>query len=305
VAFDGGPPVLDGVDLSVESGVCRGLVGESGSGKTLLALAVAGLLPPGAAVTGGSILLHGRELAGLPPRARRELLAREIGIVFQDPVSALHPAWPVGAQVAEAMRAAGSTRRAARLGAVALLGRLGLPEPERRAREFAHQLSGGMCQRVGLAMALAKEPSLLLADEPTTALDVTVQAGILWLLEDLRRERGIGVVLVSHDLGVVAGSAARITVLYAGRVAEEGAVEDVFARPLHPYTAALLAATPGRGGRLAAIPGSVPSPEARPAGCSFAPRCGVAEERCRAEIPDARRFGEQSVSCHRAERGDG
>jgi oligopeptide/dipeptide ABC transporter ATP-binding protein len=209
----------------------------------------------------------------------------------------------VGAQVAEAVRAAGATRREADRRAVALLGRMGLPEPERRAREFPHHLSGGMCQRVMMAMALAKEPALLLADEPTTALDVTVQAEILSLLADLRRERGIGVLLVSHDLGVVAGHASRITVLYAGRVAEEGPVEDLFRRPLHPYTAGLIGAAPGRGGRLAVIPGMVPAPEDRPPGCGFEPRCGRAVERCRRENPPPRRSGCRSVACHEAEVG--
>ncbi len=306
VRFHGGAPVLDDVSLDTAEGACRGLVGESGSGKTLLSLAVAGLLPPGAEVCGGSVRFRGREVLDLPPAVRRDLLGREIGLVFQDPVSALHPAYTVGFQVAEAARRGGITRREARRRAVGLLGRMGLPDPERRAREYPHALSGGMCQRVCIAMALAAGPSLLLADEPTTALDVTVQAEILDLLRGLIEERRLTVVLVSHDLGVVAGNAARVTVLYAGRVAEEGPTEEVFSRPRHPYTAALLAAMPGGGGRLAAIPGAVPPAEGRPRdACVFAPRCARAVPRCRAEAPAPRSVGGGTVACHLAGGRDG
>jgi len=302
VSLAGGPDLISGVDLDVRPGEAVGLVGESGSGKSMLALAVAGLLPEGIRVTAGDICLGEENLLALPPRERRARLGRRIGMVFQEPRTSLHPAYPVGSQVAEAVRRTGATRREARARAVSLLGSVGIPDPERRSREYPHQFSGGMCQRVGLAIALAQDPALLLADEPTTALDVTIQAEVLELLGDLRAERGLALLLITHDLAVVAGHVSRVTVLYAGRVAEVAAVTELFGRPRHPYTRGLLRALPGGSGeRLVPIRGTVPAPSERPPGCRFAPRCDLADAACDAELPDlAPRDGPGLSACLRA-----
>jgi peptide/nickel transport system permease protein len=277
---------VEEVSFSVRAGETLAIVGESGSGKSLTATALMGLLPP-AARASGAAWFDGRNLLALPEDQFRRLRGGAIAMVFQDPMSSLNPVHRVGDQVAEAILAhrpaIGAGR--ARAEAVALLARVGIADPERRARAYPHQLSGGMKQRVMIAMALANTPRLLIADEPTTALDVTVQASILDLLARLRAEDGMGLVLITHSLGVVAEVADEVVVMYAAQVVEQGRVEEVFARPLHPYTRALLAAIPDGDREPDGIPGVVPRPDSWPPGCRFAPRCGHATERCGAEPP--------------------
>ncbi|MCA1691835.1 MAG: ABC transporter ATP-binding protein, partial [Actinobacteria bacterium] len=234
-----------GVDLSVDEGGVLGVVGESGCGKSVSMLAALGLLPRNATVT-GSVKFRGRELLGLPARELRKIRGARMAMIFQDPVTSLNPVFTVGHQVAEAVRVHHPElgRREALRRAVELLARVGIPEPDRRADDYPHQFSGGMCQRAMIAMAMANNPDVLIADEPTTALDVTIQAQILDVLRDVRRDKGVAIVLITHDLGVVAGLAEEVAVLYAGRVVERGAVDDVYARPRHPYTRGLLASLP-------------------------------------------------------------
>jgi peptide/nickel transport system ATP-binding protein len=301
VAFE----AVSGVDLTVAAGELHGVVGESGSGKSVSMLAVMGLLSPGARVT-GSVKLDGRELVGLGERQMRKVRGARIGFIFQDPMTALNPLLTVGDQIAEAIRIHSShaSRSQARARAVDLLRMVSIPMPEQRALQYPHEFSGGMRQRAVIAMAMANEPDLLIADEPTTALDVTIQAQIMELLDRLRRERGVGIVLVTHDLGVVAGAARSLSIMYSGRVVERGLVDDVFAAPRHPYTRGLLDSLPQPGARvdrLRAIPGAPPSVGARPAGCAFHPRCSYAVERCRSERPMLRAVGSVTVACHRAE----
>jgi peptide/nickel transport system ATP-binding protein/oligopeptide transport system ATP-binding protein len=276
---------VDGVSFAVAEGETLALVGESGCGKTLTALAVLRLTPPAATVEAQAIALRGRELACLSGRAMRDVRGKEVGVVFQDPLTALDPVWPVGEQVAEGLRLhEGLGRRAAWSRAVEALREVGIADPGRRASEYPHQLSGGMRQRAMIAAALACRPPLLIADEPTTALDVTLQAQIIDLLLRLREERRLSVLLITHDLGVVAELAHRVAVMYAGQVVESAGVAALFRRPLHPYTRALLSAVPRLGGggrRLATIDGAVPDPARLPAGCRFAPRCRHALEACR------------------------
>jgi peptide/nickel transport system ATP-binding protein len=282
----GAVTVVAGVSFAVAEGETLALVGESGCGKTLTALAVPRLLPAAARLEADSITLHGRELTGLPERALRAVRGKEVGVVFQDPLTALNPVWPVGEQVAEALRLHEKLgRRAAWERAVAALEEVGIADPRRRAAEYPHQLSGGMRQRALIAAALACRPPLLIADEPTTALDVSVQAQIIDLLLHLREQRRLSILLITHDLGVVAELAHRVAVVYAGQVVEQAGAAALFRRPLHPYTRALLAALPrldappGRR-RLATVEGAVPDP-ARPAeGCRFAPRCPYAADAC-------------------------
>jgi oligopeptide/dipeptide ABC transporter ATP-binding protein len=284
--------VVRGVSFAIGRGECLGLVGESGSGKSLTALAVLRLVPP-AARLGGRVLLAGREpgapaadLLEIPARALRQVRGGRVGIVFQEPMAALNPFFTIGFQVAEAVAAHRPvSRREARAEAVRLLDRVALPAPRRRLDDYPNQLSGGQRQRVMLAMALAGGPDLLLADEPTTALDVTIQAQILELLEDLRQDLGLGVLLITHDMAIAAGTCDRVAVLYAGQVVEEAAVADLFAAPLHPYTRALLATLPHLGrpvprGQLPVLPGQPAEPAARPVGCAFHPRCPDAMAVC-------------------------
>lgn len=284
---DGGLPAVRGVDFALGAGGTLALVGESGSGKTLTALALLGLLPPGARAS-GSVRWRGRELLGLPERERRALRGRRLALVFQEPGTALNPVLRVGEQVAEALRHHhGLGRREAAVRAVALLREVRLPDPAARAREYPHQLSGGMRQRVVLAAALACEPALLIADEPTTALDVTVQAQILDLLADLVRARGMALLLVTHDLALVPALARRIVVLCGGLAVESGETADVLRAPAHPYTRALVAALPEAwpGGRLPAAAAGPADLRVPRAGCPFAPRCPRAAPACRAEPP--------------------
>jgi oligopeptide/dipeptide ABC transporter ATP-binding protein len=280
---------VDGISFSVAPGEAVGLVGESGSGKTVTALSVMGLLPGavGRILPSSSIRLRGQELVGAHPRDLRRVRGREVAMIFQDPMSSLNPVMPVGEQVREAL--GGREKKTGREGiqrAVGLLKEVEIPDPELRYRARPHELSGGMRQRVMIAMALAGEPRLLIADEPTTALDVTVQSQILELLHRLRREREMALLLITHDLAVVAQACRRILVMYAGQLVETGGMQEVLRRPRHPYTQALLASVP-RGGReeLDAIVGMPPDPLAWPSGCRFRPRCPHAWERCLAEAP--------------------
>ncbi len=291
--------LVDGLSFDVEPGAVTALVGESGCGKSMTALAVMGLLPPRVRVASGSILLSGRSLETLTEEEYLGIRGRRASMIFQEPMTSLNPLHTVGDQVSEVYRIhAKDDRRTARAKAVAMLERVRIPDPEKRAGQYPHQMSGGMRQRVMIAMALAAEPEILLADEPTTALDVTIQAQILDLLRDLASsgtsERRTAVLLITHDMGVVAETAERMVVMYSGREMEKGPVSSIFARPGHPYTKGLLAAIPRAGAkeeRLNAIPGQVPRPGDRPEGCAFRPRCAWGEERCAAPVPLARRGG--------------
>jgi oligopeptide/dipeptide ABC transporter ATP-binding protein len=279
---------VDGVSFDVRAGETLGIVGESGCGKTVTSLAVLGLLPqpPARIMDGSSVRLGDTELVGAPDARMRALRGNEISMIFQEPMSSLNPVFTVGDQIAETLRLhRGMDRAGARAATIALLDEVGIPDPERRVDEYPHQLSGGMRQRVMIAMAIACAPKLLIADEPTTALDVTIQAQILELLAELRRTHGMAVMLITHDLGVVAEVCDRVVVMYAGQVVETGSVEDIFARPSHPYTRGLLGSLPSleaRGRRLTSIPGTVPSPLQWPAGCRFLARCAMAGPGCEA-----------------------
>jgi peptide/nickel transport system ATP-binding protein len=277
--------VVDRVSFSLADREILGIVGESGSGKTLSLLAVIGLIQDPNAVVTGSIVYKGQELIGLPPRRMHHIRGGEIAMIFQDPMTALTPVYTVGWQIAEQIRAhTDLPQPAARRRVVELLDAVGLPDPAQQARRYPHQLSGGMRQRAVIAMALSCNPSVLIADEPTTALDVTVQAQILRLLERLRSDFGSAIVLITHDIGVVAELADRVMVMYAGRVVERGRRGDVFGNPAHPYTWGLMRSIPPLAGarprRLAAIPGAPPSPAERPSGCPFRPRCVFRHARC-------------------------
>ena len=287
--------VVDGVDWAVHRGETLAVVGESGSGKSMTVLAATGLAPRGARV-GGRVRLLGEELTAMTDAQRRKARGRSIGFVYQDPMTSLNPVMSVGRQVTEACEEhLGTNRREARARAVELLQLVGIPSPEQRVDAYPHQFSGGMRQRVVIAMALATDPVLLIADEATTALDVTTQAQILELVASLQERLGTAVVWITHDLGVVAGIADRVAVMYGGRIVEHGPVDGVFAEPAHPYTRALLAARPEPGARadeLATIPGTPPLPTAMPPGCAFWPRCPVrGDERCATEEPPLTEVG--------------
>jgi dipeptide transport system ATP-binding protein len=306
VEFGGGSVplrALDGVDLVMEPGEVVGLVGESGSGKSVLALAVMGLIEPPGLVRAEVLRFAGQDLLTLSPAARRRLLGKGMAMIFQDPTTSLNPCYTVGFQLLETIKIHnGGNRSRRRQRALELLEQVGIPDPTSRLQAFPHQLSGGLCQRVMIALALAGHPKLLIADEPTTALDVTIQAQILELLRELQRQRGMGLLLITHDLALVAENCQRVVVLYAGQVVEMGSVDEVFASPRHPYTAALLAALPERntgGERLATIPGVVPGAYDRPDGCLLHPRCEFAGERCRLQRPELREVGGRWVRCHR------
>jgi len=299
---------VDGVSFSIEPGEAVGIVGESGCGKTITSLSLMGLVPtpPGRILEGSSIRLRGEELVGLPEKKMRAIRGNEIAMIFQEPMSSLNPVFTVGSQIEEALRLHRrlSGKEARRVG-IELLREVGIPDPERRFDEYPHQLSGGMRQRVMIAMALSCEPGLLIADEPTTALDVTIQAQILTLLADLRKRRGMALLLITHDLGVVSQVCDRVIVMYAGEIVETGPVEEIFLRPRHPYTRGLLDSLPsvrGRGEPLRPIPGAVPSPTAWPSGCRFRERCSHRWEKCAAESPpllaagDFRAAGETPLS---------
>jgi peptide/nickel transport system ATP-binding protein len=294
---------VDGVSFVVEAGKTLAVVGESGCGKSVTALAIMGLLPQGARI-GGSVRFAGQDLAALDAEALRRKRGAELAMIFQEPMTSLNPAFTAGEQVAEALRLhQGLSPAAAMARAEEMLARVRIPDAARRARQYPHQLSGGMRQRVMIAMALACRPRLLIADEPTTALDVTVQAQILALMDELKAETGTAVLLITHDLGVVADHADEVAVMYAGRIAERAPAATLFARPQHPYTVGLLGAAPSLEGgaeRLASIEGTVPDLRAPPPGCRFAPRCPFAIARC-AEQPPLAPMGEGHLAaCWRA-----
>ncbi|MFM9428107.1 peptide/nickel transport system ATP-binding protein [Variovorax sp. GrIS 2.14] len=306
--LDGPAHSVDGISYTVRAGQTLGVVGESGCGKSVTALSIMRLLGTPLARISGSVRLRGVDLLTLSERDMRRIRGNRISMVFQDPMTSLNPVLSVGRQIAETVRVHQALdAKAAWARAVEMLHTVQIPEPERRAGEFPHQLSGGMRQRVMIAMALACNPEVLIADEPTTALDVTVQAQILALIKRLQQERGMGVVMITHDLGVVAESCDDVVVMYAGRKVEEGPVAEIFARPLHPYTRALMASMPAMSGnarRLNEIPGLVPSPLEPRVGCSFAPRCPHAAQRCRVEIPVKSEQGHgQGVACFAVEEG--
>jgi dipeptide transport system ATP-binding protein len=288
---------VDRVSLKVDEGEILAIVGESGSGKSVSMLAVMGLLPWTAKVTADKMTFEGRDLLKMPAKARRQIIGKDIAMIFQEPMSSLNPCFTVGFQLTEALKAhLGMGKEERRARALTLLKEVGIPAPETRLSAFPHQLSGGMSQRVMIAMALACKPKLIIADEPTTALDVTIQAQILDLLIKLQRETGTGLVLITHSMGVVAETAERVSVHYAGQKVEEQPVAALFSGPRHPYTAALLAALPERatGRRLPSIPGVVPGQFDRPSGCLFSPRCSFADEKCRTVAPPR----QMNVLCH-------
>ena len=278
----GDGPAIDGMDLTINRGEIVALVGESGSGKSLTALTMMGLLPPGAQVSGGTALLEGEDVLGMSPKRLNALRGSKIAMLFQQPKVMLDPTARVGSQVAESLRRHRKVgRREAKARVVEMLRDVGIPEPARRASSFAYQLSGGMAQRVMIAAALSADPELLIADEPTTALDVTVQAQILDLLKHKRDELGLSILLITHDLGIVSTMADRVAVMYAGRIVENGTTKDIFEDPQHPYTQALLKASllEAERGQLFSIPGSVAQARSLEHGCRFLPRCPVAAER--------------------------
>ena len=292
---DGVVRAVDGVSFSVEAGETLAIVGESGCGKSVTAMSILRLIPEPPGRTAGRIVFDGRDILALPEREMRDIRGNDVSMVFQEPMTSLNPVLTIGRQITETvvlherLSKADGTKRA-----LEMLRLVGIPEPERRLGQYPHELSGGMRQRVMIAMALACNPKLLIADEPTTALDVTVQAQILDLMRQLKSRTGAAIILITHDLGVVAEMAARVVVMYAGKKVEEAPVRDLFARPRHPYTRALLGSIPrlnkgaptaGDRVRLAEIPGVVPSLKQRHAGCLFAPRCSSATDHCRASAP--------------------
>ncbi|MBL6615898.1 MAG: ABC transporter ATP-binding protein [Reyranella sp.] len=303
VAF-GSSKVVDGVGFTIEAHETVALVGESGSGKSVTALAIMRLLQEPGRLTRGSIRFEGRDLAPLDEREMAAIRGNRVAMIFQEPMSSLNPLMSIGAHVAEPLRLhRGLSRREARGGAIALLDRVGIPSAARRFDDYPHRMSGGMRQRVMIAAALACEPALLIADEPTTALDVTIQAQIMDLLSDLQAEFGMGILFITHDLGVVAEQAHRVVVMYAGRLVERAETATLFSAPAHPYSAALLRCVPDDaepGDRLAVIEGSVPAPTALPAGCRFEPRCPRAVEACRAQEPPLLSLGsDHAAACLR------
>ncbi|GAA6160291.1 ATP-binding cassette domain-containing protein [Ruegeria sp. HU-ET01832] len=296
---------VDGVDLSVDRGELMAIVGESGSGKSVSMLALMGLLPWTATITADQLSFEGIDLTKISARDRRKIIGKDIAMIFQEPMSSLNPCFTVGFQIKEALRIhLGMNRKDRHQRAIELFDQVGIPAPENRLNTFPHQMSGGMNQRVMIAMAIACNPKLLIADEPTTALDVTIQAQILDLLVRLRDEQGMGLVLITHDMGVVAETAERVQVQYAGQKVEEQPVKDLFRTPRHPYTSALLSALPERATSkmLPTIPGVVPGQFDRPKGCLFSPRCMFADNTCQSipPTPHSESFGK--ARCHHVER---
>jgi peptide/nickel transport system ATP-binding protein len=304
VAFPGRRGTLTAVDdvsFDIAAGEVLGVVGESGAGKSLTGSAIIGLLEPPGRIVGGEVRLKGQRIDNLTPEAMRKVRGRRIGMVFQDPLTSLNPLYRIGDQIIETIRTHADVSEAqARERAIALLQEAGIQGARARIDSYPHEFSGGMRQRVVLALALCAEPDLLIADEPTTALDVSIQAQIITLLKRLCRERGTAVMLVTHDMGVIAETADRVAVMYAGRIAEIGPVRDVVQRPRHPYTKGLMGAIPtlsGTATRLVQIPGSMPRLGAIPRGCAFNPRCTYAFDRCRVERPEGMQAGDSKVAC--------
>lgn len=292
---------VDGLSLTVDAGRILSIVGESGSGKSVAMLAMMGLLPWTATVTADRLVFDGKDLLTISPKLRRSIIGKDISMIFQEPMSSLNPCFTVGFQLGEALKQhLGMSRGARRARSIELLDLVGIPAPERRLSAFPHQLSGGMNQRVMIAMAISCNPKLLVADEPTTALDVTIQAQILDLLIKLQSETDMALVLITHDMGVVAETAERVSVQYAGQKVEEEDVRALFANPHHPYTSALLAALPERAKsrKLPSIPGVVPGQFDRPQGCLFSPRCQFATSLCRSEAPPRQPDNLGGALCH-------
>ena len=293
---------VEGVSLSLDAGDVLGIVGESGSGKSVTMMALMGLVPYPGRVTASKMRFDGHDLLGLSTKERNRLTGKDVAMIFQEPTTSLNPCFSVGFQLAETLRVhLGMDSKAAKRRSIELLEQVGISDPETRLKAYPHQLSGGMNQRVMIAMAIACNPKLLIADEPTTALDVTIQAQILDLLRSLQRERGMALVLITHNMGVVSDMAQRVAVMYAGEIMEEQPAQALFQRPRHPYTEALMAALPERSdgsARLATIPGMVPGLYDRPTGCLFAPRCSYAEDDCRGQRPGLVKGLEAVVRCH-------
>ena len=302
---------VDGVSFSLRRGETLAIVGESGCGKSVTALSLMRLVadPPGR-IVGGAVRLDGIDLLGLDAATMRQVRGKEISMIFQEPMTSLNPVMTIGRQISEALMLHGAAlRKRARARTLEMLQLVGIPDPEERVKEYPHQLSGGMRQRAMIAMALACNPKVLIADEPTSALDVTIQAQILELMASLRHKLGTAMILITHDLGVVAETADRVIVMYAGRKVEEATVEELFAQPLHPYTRGLMRSIPrlalmrhgtASAGRLQEIPGTVPALSALPAGCAFAPRCAFASDICRREYPryEEKRAGHRAACWH-------
>ncbi|MEH2492369.1 ABC transporter ATP-binding protein [Bradyrhizobium sp. AZCC 2230] len=293
---------IDGVSFDIAKGEVLGVVGESGAGKSVTGLSVIGLIDPPGRISGGEIRLSGLRIDNLPPEEMRRVRGKRIGMIFQDPLTSLNPLYKVGDQIVETIRThLNLSEQAARRRAIDLLAEVGIPAPEKRIDGYPHEFSGGMRQRVVIALAICAEPELIIADEPTTALDVSVQAQIISLIKRLGRDHGTAVMLVTHDMGVIAETSDRVAVMYAGRVAEIGPVQDVVRNPLHPYAKGLMGAIPTLAGddkRLVQIPGSMPRLSAIPRGCSFNPRCASVFDRCRVDRPEPLSRGTQSVACH-------
>lgn len=293
---------VDSVDMTVNAGELVAIVGESGSGKSVSMLAMMGLLPWTANITADKMEFDGKDLLRMSPKARRSIIGKDVSMIFQEPMSSLNPCYTVGFQIKEVLRQHTDLSRAERQArAVELMEQVGIPDPKKRLNVFPHQLSGGMSQRVMIAMALACKPKLLIADEPTTALDVTIQAQILDLLIDLQKTEGMALILITHDMGVVAETVERVSVQYAGQRVEEQEVNALFSNPHHPYTSALLAALPERaiGRHLPTIPGVVPGQFDRPQGCLFSPRCAFADDLCRTTPPVPASADLGKALCHR------
>jgi peptide/nickel transport system ATP-binding protein len=293
---------IDGVSFDIAKGEVLGVVGESGAGKSVTGLAVIGLIDPPGRVSGGEILLSGLRIDNLSPEEMRRIRGKRIGMIFQDPLTSLNPLYRIGDQLIETIKThTNLSEHKARKRAIDLLAEVGIPAPEKRIDGYPHEFSGGMRQRVVIALAICAEPELIIADEPTTALDVSVQAQIIALIKRLGRDHGTAVMLVTHDMGVIAETCDRVAVMYSGRIAEIGPVRDVVQNPLHPYAKGLMGAIPtlaGSAERLVQIPGSMPRLSAIPRGCAFHPRCGSAFERCRLQRPEPIQHGTQDVACH-------
>ena len=293
---------LDGVSFDINRGEVLGVVGESGAGKSVTGAAIIGLIEPPGRISGGQVLLSGQRIDNLAPDAMRKVRGKRIGMIFQDPLTSLNPLYQVGYQLIETIQThTDLNNKDARDRAIELLTEVGIPAPERRIDGYPHEFSGGMRQRVVIALALCAEPEFIIADEPTTALDVSVQAQIIALIKRLCAERGTAVMLVTHDMGVIAETADRVAVMYAGRVAEIGPVKDVVKQPLHPYASGLMGAIPsldGHADRLVQIPGTMPRLTAIPKGCAFNPRCDKVFARCHVERPDLVDVNGRQVACH-------
>jgi peptide/nickel transport system ATP-binding protein len=293
---------IDGISFDIAKGEVLGVVGESGAGKSVTGLAVIGLIDPPGRISGGEIHLSGLRIDNLAPEEMRRIRGKRIGMIFQDPLTSLNPLYRIGDQIVETIKTHLSlSDTAARKRAIDLLAEVGIPAPEKRIDGYPHQFSGGMRQRVVIALALCAEPELIIADEPTTALDVSVQAQIITLIKRLGRDHGTAVMLVTHDMGVIAETCDRVAVMYSGRIAEIGPVQAVIRNPLHPYARGLMGAIPtlsGEAHRLIQIPGAMPRLSAIPPGCPFNPRCAQVFERCHIERPEPIRKDAQAVACH-------